>query len=182
MGESVVLRHAVVNDAAGIAHVHVTTWQHAYRGIVPESYLQGLDVAKRTNYWERWLEGYGLDGHQALVAEAGDGQIVGFASFGREREGGGPRDGEIGALYILPNYQRCGIGRRLLSGAARLLLQENFQTLQIWVLQDNPARAFYEKLGGRRVREKKIQFGGKELVEVAYFWNDVAATFWTGAG
>ena len=182
MQDSITLRQANASDAPGIAHVHVTTWRQAYRGIVSQSYLQSLDIDKRTDFWERCLSGSGLDGHRTLVAESKGGTIVGFATYGREREGGGPRDGEIGALYVLPDDQRQGIGTRLLTGSARLLLQEKFETLLIWVLSANPARAFYAKLGGRAVREKNIQFGGAKLIEVAYFWPDMDAAFWSKPG
>ena len=34
-----IIRPALVEDSHGIALVHVSSWQHAYRGIVPQSIL-----------------------------------------------------------------------------------------------------------------------------------------------
>ncbi len=45
----------------------------------------------------------------------------------------------------------------------------------VWVLADNPMRRFYEALGGRLLREKKVEIGGVALDEVAYGWRDTAA-------
>ena len=59
--------------------------------------------------------------------------------------GGSLRSGEIGSIYVLPNWQRQGVGRGFIANAARHLASYEFQTLVVWVLHDDPARAFYEK-------------------------------------
>jgi hypothetical protein len=45
------IRKAKVEDACGIAFVHVRSWQVAYRGLMPDRFLDSLDVEKRTNMW-----------------------------------------------------------------------------------------------------------------------------------
>jgi len=44
----------------------------------------------------------------------------------------------------------------------------------LWVLKDNPACRFYERLGGRFIAEKWIEIGGKQLLDVAYVWQNLA--------
>jgi hypothetical protein len=44
----------------------------------------------------------------------------------------------------------------------------------VWVLAENPARRFYEALGGKIVFEKRIEIGGASLVEVAYGWEEMS--------
>ncbi len=46
-------------------------------------------------------------------------------------------------------------------------------SMKVWVLADNPFRAFYEALGGKYVSEKEIVIGGAPLIEVAYGWNEL---------
>ena len=39
----------------------------------------------------------------------------------------------------------------------------------IWCLKENyPARAFYEKMGGKIVKEKEYEIGGKMYLEVGF--------------
>jgi hypothetical protein len=55
-------------------------------------------------------------------------------------------------------------------------------SLLVWVLADNPARKFYEALGGQYVYDKQVSIGNARLVEVAYGWRNarilVAPTQW----
>ena len=53
--DEVTIRVATEGDAAGIARVHVRSWQEAYAGIVPDAYLASLDADERTAQWGRYL-------------------------------------------------------------------------------------------------------------------------------
>ena len=46
-------RSAEAGDETAIAEVHVLAWQNAYRGIIPDTYLDGLSVPKRTAVWQQ---------------------------------------------------------------------------------------------------------------------------------
>ena len=65
--DEVTIRVATEGDAAGIARVHVRSWQEAYAGIVPDAYLSSLDADARTAQWRKYLrEGPAeVDGQQA---------------------------------------------------------------------------------------------------------------------
>lgn len=54
--EHVKIRTAELKDAPLIAAVHVKTWQYAYKGQVPDSYLEGLSIKKRTEVWKKTLK------------------------------------------------------------------------------------------------------------------------------
>jgi hypothetical protein len=45
--------------------------------------------------------------------------------------------------------------------------------LVVWSLQRNPARAFYEGLGGRAAQTRETQVGRQRLGEIAYRWDDL---------
>jgi hypothetical protein len=47
------IRPARMQDVPEIAVVHVRSWQAAYRGLLPQAYLDGLDPAQRIGQWER---------------------------------------------------------------------------------------------------------------------------------
>ena len=81
------VRAAMEQDAGAISHVHVQSWRTTYIGMVPESYLAGLDETKGVLQWREWL----TRDVPVLVAEV-DGEIVGFVSGGPLRESVGVTD------------------------------------------------------------------------------------------
>ena len=156
-----------------MARVHVDTWRTSYAGIVPDEHLAGLSYRDREAVWVQILTR-----HQPpqcnFVAEKVGGEIVGFADGGPEREGDPVYRGELYAIYLLREHQHRGIGRLLASAVARGLLAAGFDSMLLWVLEENrPARRFYESLGGVQVGRKAIAIGGADLVEVSYGWKDI---------
>lgn len=165
------IRPAAVADAAGIAQVHVQSWRESYNGIVPESYLAGLDVAERTRRWQDsfaqakppWSTSVAVSG------TAGD-EILGFVSLGAAREDFNGFAGELYALYLLQAAQGAGAGRQLFDTARQSLKSCGINSMYLWVLADNPTAGFYRHMGGREIRRKMLEIGGKELEEIAYGW------------
>ena len=166
------IRRATVEDAAGIAQVHVDSWRTTYAGLVPDDYLASLSVEQRKQNWRAILSapaGAGV----VYVAEVIPGHIVGFASGGPERTGNALYTGELYAIYLLAPYQRQGIGRRLMSAVVEQLIAAGHRSMLVWVLTTNPARLFYEALGGQPVAEQPINNGQATLQETAYGWQDI---------
>jgi ribosomal protein S18 acetylase RimI-like enzyme len=161
------VRPAELDDAEGIAQVHVATWRSAYRGLLPEDFLASLSEA---NYAERWKRVIGEGLSRVYVVDEDEG-IAGFASGGRERAGEMGYAGELYALYVLEGAQRRGHGRELVRAVAGALREMALPDMIVWVLRDNPtARRFYERLGGRYVRSQPITIGTATLEEVSYGW------------
>jgi GNAT superfamily N-acetyltransferase len=169
----VLIRRGTPDDAPAIAKVRVDTWRSAYRGLLPDALLDGLDTTSITATWRRGLETVDPT-RVAFVAELAS-AVVGFATGGRARSAIPGYPGEVYALYVLDAHQGTGIGRALLRAAARELVARGLQPIVIWTLFDNPAsRGFYEALGGVVIGEKREPFEGHELHEVAYGWHDPA--------
>ncbi len=165
----VTIRPAVVEDAAGIAHVHTSTWLTTYRGLMPDDFLDRRTRTEPQAMWEQSLR----SGRTSTIVAEEDGEIVGFASFGPERGNDRRYQGELYAIYILASHQRKGIGRQLLRTAAQGLVTQHFPNMMLWVLSTNPARQFYEKLGGTYLRERSAEWEGALLHEAAYGWPDL---------
>lgn len=164
------MRPAQINDAAAIAGIHVATWRTAYRGLLPDDFLASLDEAW---YAERWRRALGDPSGRVYVAEAA-GAVVGFASGGRERAGEDGYEGELYAIYIRDEAQGRGHGRRLVQAVAGGLRELGLRDMIVWVLRDNqPARRFYERLGGIYVRAQPITIGSALLQEVSYGWKSL---------
>lgn len=166
------VRAAAPGDAEGIAHVHVVSWRETYRGMVPDDFLANLSISRRAEQWSRSLSDPSNVYHHTLVAEL-NGQIVGFSNYGFPQEKDEEFDGELYAIYLLKSAQGRGIGRMLFEEVVQGLLELGSSSMLVWVLKENPARGFYEHLGGLYLREKTIKIGGRELMEAAYGWREL---------
>ncbi|WP_298334595.1 GNAT family N-acetyltransferase [Ferrimicrobium sp.] len=107
------LREAIEGDADEVAPLHVATWRAAYRGLMPDSVLDGLDVNERA---KRYTFGSRLSHGPATLLVVDDGRISGFVTFGPDRED--ISTGEIYAIYVHPDHWRRGAGRALMGGVS----------------------------------------------------------------
>ncbi len=165
------IRKAGVTDATAIAKVHVDTWRSSYRGIVPDSVLDGLSYDDREARWRERLSGRSRG---FLVAEDDAGDVVGFAWGGSQRSGVPEYAGELYVLYVLPDRQRQGVGRLLTASVAGELVERGMRSMLVWALADSPYRRFYESLGGRLLDKQGLHSSnGVELPVVAYGWADL---------
>jgi ribosomal protein S18 acetylase RimI-like enzyme len=163
-----VIRSAMLSDAAPIADIHVRAWQAAYRGLLPDSILDGLSVPKRQEFWEERLVSREAT---ILVADGPEG-VAGWLVYGVSRDQDAvPSVAEVYGLYVDPSAWRSGIGTALWNEAYRRVAQSSVEALTLWVLEGNtPARRFYEAVGFRLEVGQVKQFGrdGVELDEVRY--------------
>ena len=166
------IRRAVLSDAPGIARVDVDSWRSTYIGLVPDDVLSSYDYSER----ERARRiGIADESTITFVAEHKTDGIVGFLSGGPARIDDMPYASELYAIYLLEQYQRQGIGRRLVSELCAWLLTQDITSMYTWVLDKNPSRRFYESLGGIEFRSETMAIGGRDVVEVAYGWNDISS-------
>lgn len=144
------IRRGVDGDAAGVALVHVRSWQAAYRGLLSQDFLDGLDVEKRSATWQQWLARVDWPGTGVFVAEENF-TIVGFAGFSPSRDDdAGPRTAQLATFYLLEDVWGRGIGRALLASVIDSWRRADFLEATLWVLESNHrARGFYEHFGWR---------------------------------
>lgn len=171
-----IIRKARLEDSLQIAEVHIKSWQQAYKGIISEEYLNNLSVKDRQQMWESSLSSP-RDDAPVYVAVNEEGSIVGFASFGIERERRRPMEGELYAIYLLNENRRSGNGTMLLKAGIQDLIKHNFKSVLVWVLAENPSREFYEKFSPAKVDTKTIQIGNDSLEEIAYKWEEINGLF-----
>lgn len=163
------IRKAVLEDASGIAKVHVDSWRTTYKDIVPAEFLQKLSYSAREELWQHAI----LVNH-VFVAENDHGQIIGFASGGEERsQDYPPYDGELYAIYIFKEQQHQGTGKKLLQEVVKSLKKAGKKSMLVLVLKDNPAIHFYKGLGAKEIDEIAIEIGGAKLKEHVLVWEDV---------
>ena len=169
----VTIREARVEDAAGMAKVHVDSWRTTYAGIVPDAYLANLTYARREQFWREVLAD-NSDAKYPFVAENDEGTVVGFVFGGPKRNGDPMYRAELYSIYLLQEYQGQGIGRQLTRRLVERFLQAGITSMLLWVFVDNPSCRFYEALGGQRLRVEQADFDGVLVDEVAYGWLDIS--------
>ena len=156
------MRRARPGDAAAIAEVHARTWRAAYEHVFDSERLaeREPDVA----LWTRILANEQVE---VNVAAAG-GRIVAFVSVGPSRDD--DADGELYAIYALPEAWGTGAGAALMQAGLDAMRSAGYRDAVLYVLDDNPrARRFYEREGwepdGRTKREELLDV---EVTEVRY--------------
>lgn len=164
------IRRALPSDAPGIARVDVDSWRSTYVGLLPDDLLSSYDYSERERARRISIAD---ESTITFVAEQKTDGIVGFLSGGPARMDDMPYVGELYAIYLLEQYQRQGIGRRLVTQLCAWLLTQDLTSMYTWVLNENPSRRFYESLGGIEIKSETTTLRGSEVVEVAYGWDDI---------
>jgi len=159
-------------DADALARLHVATWRETYAGLLPGGYLAAMNAKVHARRWRLQLT-RARAGEVVLAAE-GAGGLVGYCAGAVPGLSGQGAAAEIFTLYLLRSVQRMGLGRRLLKAAALALAGQGATSLTLWVLNKNlPARAFYERNGGRAAAQRPVRGWGGDLMETAYLWDDI---------
>ena len=167
------VRPATLDDAEAIERIRVETWRTTYRGLLPDGLIDGL--RESADQRRERLRFQRADQFSFVAEHAG--QVAGYALGGPERTGDAEYRGEVYAIYVLPAHQGKGLGRALIRESARELARRGLHSLVIWVLRENAVgRGFYERLGGRAVREKPLEEfpGAADHIEVGYGWSDTS--------
>lgn len=166
------VRRAVLADAETIGLVHVRSWQAAYRGKIPQDYLDGLDPVRRAHVWRQIIEESEPSRDGVLVAVAEGGGITGFTNFGPSRDGNADPTvtGEVYAIYVAPDSWGTGTGRALMGDAIKEMARLGYADAVLWVLDSNErARRFYALAGWEEDGASKTDGSrGFNITEVRY--------------
>ncbi|MFC9503461.1 GNAT family N-acetyltransferase [Streptomyces sp. NPDC057002] len=157
-------------DCDRVAEIRVRGWQSAYRGLIPQAYLDGMspaeDAERRRTYFAQ-----ADDSVVNLVAEDAGGELVGWACHGPYRDGEvRTEDAELYAVYVHPEHLGRGVGRALLVESAERCSRAGHGRLLLWVLKENGrARRFYERAGfDADGAEEPFEVAGTTVPEVRY--------------
>lgn len=161
------IRTAELMDAKRIASLHVNVWRAAYKGIMPDSFLDSMDI----NYYEQgWSKTLKAPGNGNYIVAQVDKELVGFATFGPARDTNveDKNSAELVALNISPEYWRQAIGSQLLSGVIDSV-KVKYKNLYLWVAEKNiRAISFYEKHGFNPDGKTKTDKSHGDIVELRY--------------
>ena len=167
---SVVVRRAVLADADALGSVHVRAWQAAYRGLMPDEFLDALSIEERQRSWRDGLAPGRLADRDVLVVEDPvSSRVCGFAAVGDARDD--DADGELWAINVDPDAWGRGVSAPLQDGAVRAHAERGCSGAYLWVVAGTVrARRFYEREGWTSDGGVKdgATFGGRPVRQVRY--------------
>ena len=169
---SALIRRAVEADADAIAALHIRSWQSAYRGQLPDHFLDSLDheLGRRADFWRTHISMTPAAKHEIWAADL-EACVNGFVALGPARDTDAEATGELYAIYVNPDRWDQGLGSALLTHAAGRLTALGYSDAVLWVLESNiRARRFYERAGWTTDGRIKIDTlpDNVELREVRY--------------
>lgn len=139
-----------------IAHA---TWPDTFKDILSQEQIQYM---LNWMYNLKHLENQFNQGHQFYVAELEE-MPVGFIGI----EPNHPEKGltKIHKIYILPNKQGLGIGKKLIEFVRKIAIQSEMKGLLLNVNRFNKAVEFYKAIGFNILFEENIDIGNGYLME-----------------
>lgn len=161
------MRNARAADAAAIASLHLSSWRDAYRGILPDGFLDGPLEAILQHRWDEALAGRLRAGAVVLATAGGD--LAGFVAAWREGS-----NCHVDNLHVLPGARGAGIGRALLGHAAARLQAQGCRTADLFCFALNTgALRFYRELGAAIGPEQEGDVFGQTVLERRCAWADI---------
>jgi L-amino acid N-acyltransferase YncA len=156
------IREASIGDVPALAALHVKTWSQTYwMTLYPPTY------AIRYSQWQQ-LFSKKNESWFCFVVENKNGELVGFAKGQTYSHQDLPEfSGELNKIYLLREYQRIGLGRKLVGVVARKFLSMGISNMVLFGTAENPSNKFHEALGGEKLIAKNGEFHG------GYCWRDL---------
>ncbi len=172
MEQDLAFRDAAPADAEAIAELHVESWRSAYRGILPDAYLDSDVETERRTHWEQTL--LKLQARDAILLAERGAELIGFISVYWGKEPG--FDAYLDNLHVRPGIRGGGLGRKLLVAALERLIASGARNLCLWVFDDNEgAVRLYQRLGGNLTERGFDDIGGGKAAHTRAEWHDLPA-------
>lgn len=170
--EDFIFEMANKKDLPEINEVYLQTMLESYQGLVPQKYLDSL-----SGKWldESFQQPFEKDGYYVFIARNPKRKIVGFIEVEKLKEVYGlDVDAKLVSFYILPEYQRKGIGSNFFEFVLTQLITQNINSIILEALEVSPFKEFYAKNGGKMVGFSSIELAGEEFKGLAFYWEDLS--------
>lgn len=158
---SVTVRRADPADLDEIVGVFLGCWRETYAAVLPERLVAVMTDESAREMWAR-VARESAPGDLLVAIGEPDERILGVARTTPVVDA----TGHLASLYVLPQAQGMGVGRRLVDMAVAHLGAAGARSATLWVFTGNaPSLAFYRHLGWEPDGEERTQaeFGEPEL-------------------
>lgn len=140
------LRLAKESDCKELSKLKHDVWSETYRGIYPDEKIDNFDYEQNS---KKFLNIINNPKIELYVVEYKD-KLVGYMSCGALYRPYKDYKQEIGLLYILKEYQRKSMGKKLFNLAYASIKKKGYNEFIICCNKYNTkAQLFYKKMGGK---------------------------------
>jgi GNAT superfamily N-acetyltransferase len=158
--DSFTFKDATKEDVPELGKLHAITWAETYSG--------AANIQLRQYQWQKTFAEENDGSWFCILAVDKNKKLVGFAKGKTYKHSDLPGfSGELNKIYLLKEYQRIGLGRRLMSHVAHRFLDMNINNMVLFGIPQNPSCTFHEAMGGERLYAKNGEFHG------GYCWKDL---------
>jgi len=159
--DSFTFRDATVEDIPELGKLHAITWAQTYNAKNP-------NIQLRQYQWQKsFIEENDGSWFCILVVNAKN-ELVGFAKGKINKdEYTSQLHGDLNKIYLLSNYQRLGLGKKLFTLVVQRFLSKGINDMSLFGVPQNPSCAFHEAMGGERLYSEKRTFDG------CFIWRDL---------
>ncbi|MBT4791093.1 MAG: GNAT family N-acetyltransferase [Halobacteriovoraceae bacterium] len=169
--KNITIRAATIEDAAEIANVHINSWREAYKGLLPQDFLDKRPLYFKNRY-ELWKRVTADENQVTFVAQSNDNGVVGFINGTNARDADFKDYCEVWSFYLLQDYHKQGIGYNLLYTYFLEHKVKGYSKAYLWVLDKNPTIKFYERTGAKLGEQvKHVDIAGIKSKELCYVWD-----------
>ncbi len=161
------IRKAYPTDSYRLIQINDMVWKDEFYDVLPNGIFgeQSQNIDDRVEHLRDQI----VENNRVLVAVL-DEEIVGFIFYAKAKNVLYSAAAEIRAIYILPLYQRKGIGTQLFEQAVEEIQRLGFSSLIVNCPVLGSSNMFFQKLGGDN-REVEVEdfYGYKIDVNLFYF-------------
>ena len=159
--DSFTFRDATEEDIPELGKLHAITWAETYNRKNP-------NIQLRQNQWQKSFSEENDGSWFCILVVNQNKHLVGFAKgMINKDENSGQLHGDLNKIYLLSDYQRLGLGKKLFVNVVKRFLSKGVNDMSLFGVPQNPSCAFHEAMGGERLYSEKGTFGG------GYRWPDL---------
>lgn len=159
--DSFTFRDATENDIPELGKLHALTWAETYNAKNP-------NIQLRQYQWQKAFKEENDGSWFCILVVNKRNELIGFAKGKINKdEHSAQLHGDLNKIYLLNDYQRIGLGKKLFGIVVQRFLSKGVNDMDLYGMPQNPSCAFHEAMGGERLYSEKGTFDG------CYRWRDL---------
>ncbi len=128
-----------IEDIKELSNLEYHIWRSTYRGILPDEYLDNLDI----NHIQEKFKNKLYDNSVETYLINSDMSSIGYFSLKYNNN-----VLEVSKLYILKNYQNIGVGSFVAEYIKAKTIEHHIDIVESWVIENNYiSENFHKKMG-----------------------------------
>lgn len=162
------IRKSFPTDAYAITLLGDQAWKNDYYDILPNGILN--EMVKNLDARVKHLQDQILENNRVFVAVDNE-KLVGYIFYAKAQNNLYTAAAEIRDIYILPEYQRKGIGTELFNVSVEELKKLGFHTMILYCPIPGTNNKFFEKMGGEKRETVTRNFLNHPVLCDTYYYN-----------